>query len=100
MVQTATIFSWELVFDLAFLYEWATKKSPTITYNPYGLPDIDYGEDDEVGTYESPFFDFVASVFAVFAPDRAKGNIALGKHIERVLKLRRRPTRPKDKTAQ
>jgi len=86
-------FSWGLVFDLAFLYEWATKKSPTITYNPYGLPDIDYGEDDEVGAYESRFLDFVAAVFAVFAPNRAKGNIALGKHIERVLRAWRRHRR-------
>jgi hypothetical protein len=45
-------FSWGLVFDLAFLYEWATKIRQTITYNPYDLSDIDYGENDEVGSYE------------------------------------------------
>jgi hypothetical protein len=83
-------FSWGLVFDLAFLYEWATNKRPTITYNPYGLSDICYGKDDNVGMYEGPFLDFVAAVFAVFAPDRAKGNIALGKHVERVLNVWRR----------
>jgi hypothetical protein len=90
-------FSWGLVLDLAFLYEWVTNKPPTITYNP--LPDIDYGEEDDAGLYESGFLDFVAAVFAVFAPDRAKGNIALGKHIERVLKVWRRYTHRKDKTS-
>jgi hypothetical protein len=93
----ADSFSWGLVLDLAFLYQWATNKPPTITYNP--LPDINHGEEDDAGRYESRFLDFVAAVFAVFAPDRAKGNIALGKHIERVLKVWRRCTRQKDKTS-
>jgi hypothetical protein len=91
-------FSWELVFDLAILYEWATNKRPTITYNPFGLPGVNYGKDEDVGMYESPFLDFVVAVFAVFAPDRAKGNIALGKHIERVLRMWHRSRRHKDKT--
>ena len=92
------LFSWGLVFDLAFLYKWATNKRPTITYNPFGLPGVSYGKDEDVGMYESPFLDFVVAVFAVFAPDRAKGNIALGKHIERVLRMWRGSRRHKDKT--
>jgi hypothetical protein len=83
-------FAWGLVFDLAFLYEWATGQRPTITYNDYGHPDSDYDEDGNVGIYEGPFLDFVAAVLRVFAPDRAKGNTALGKHIVRVLKAWRR----------
>jgi hypothetical protein len=92
-------FSWALVFDLAFLYEQATKRRPTITYNDYGDPDIGYAADGNVGVYEGPFLKFVAAVFCVFFPDRAKGNMALGKHIERVLKVWRRVGHPKDKTA-
>jgi hypothetical protein len=92
-------FSWALVFDLAFLYAEVTNKLPTITYNEYGDPDIDdYAEDGNVGIYQGPFLEFVAAVFRVFAPHRAKGNLALGKHIERVLKVWRRLPRPKDKT--
>jgi hypothetical protein len=55
-------FVWGLIYDLACLYKWATNKRPTITYNPYGLPGVDYGPDDEVGIYESPFLDFVSAV--------------------------------------
>jgi hypothetical protein len=88
--KDADDFLWGLVFDLAFFYEWATKQRPTITYNDYGPRNIEYTEDGNVGIYESPFLDFVAAVLRRFAPDRAKGNIALGKHVERVLKVWRR----------
>jgi len=91
-------FLWGLVFDLAFAYEQATNKRPTITYNPYGHPDADYTEDGDVAIYEGPFLDFVAAILRVFAPDRAKGNKALGKHIARVLKVWRRQRGIKDKT--
>ena len=91
-------FSWRLVFDLAILYEHLTQKQPTITYNDYGGPDRVYTEDGNVGVYEGPFLEFVSVVYRVFAPDRAKGNIALGKHIERVLKVWRRHFHPVDKT--
>lgn len=91
--KDADDFLWGLVFDLAFFYEWATEQPPTITYNDYGSSDIGYGEDGNVGCYQSPFLDFVAAVLRVFAPDRAKGNIALGKHVERVLKVWRRRRR-------
>jgi hypothetical protein len=94
--KDADDFLWGLVFDLAFLYEWATKQRPTITYNDYGPPEIAYGEDGNVGCYQSPFLDFVAAALRIFAPDRAKGNIALGKHVERVLKVWRRHRRFKD----
>jgi hypothetical protein len=92
-------FSWALVFDLAFLYEAATKKRPTITYNDYGPPDATYTADGNVAIYEGPFLEFVGTVFRVFAPGREKGNMALGKHIGRVLKVYRRLAHPKDKTA-
>jgi hypothetical protein len=95
--RDADEFAWGLVFDLAFLYEWATKKQPTITYNDYGPPDIEYTVDGNVGIYEGPFLEFVTAVLATFAPDRAKGNLALGKHVERVLKVWRRRAHPKDK---
>jgi hypothetical protein len=91
-------FAWALVFDLAVLYEDVTKKAPTITYNDYGPLYKEYTEDGNVGIYESPFLEFVAAVFDVFAPDRVKGNLALGKHIQRVLKVWRRRTHRKDKT--
>ena len=92
-------FAWGLVFDLAFLYQAATTRPPTITYNDYGPPDAEYTAEGNVGIYEGPFLEFVAAVFRVFAPDRAKRNMALGKHIERVLKVYRRHAHPKDKTA-
>jgi hypothetical protein len=91
-------FSWGLVFDLACLYQWATNERPKITYNADGPPDIEYGPEGKVGMYESQFLNFVAAVFAVFAPDRAKGNIPLGKHVARVLNMWRRYTHQKDKT--
>jgi len=96
---SANDFAWGLVFDLAFLYEWATKQQPTITYNNYGHLDSDYSEDGNVANYESPFLDFVATVLRVFAPDRAKGNLALGKHVQRVLKEWRRRRGCKDTIA-
>jgi hypothetical protein len=96
--KDADEFLWGLVFDLAWFYEWTTEQRPTITYNDYGAPGIGYGDDGNVGIYESPFLDFVAAVLRFFAPDRAKGNIALGKHVERVLKVWRRHRGFKDKT--
>jgi hypothetical protein len=88
--KLADPFAWGLVYDLACFYEWATERRPTITYNDYGNKDGDHNEDGNAGRYESPFLDFVAAVLRVFAPDRAKENIALGKHLERVLKVWRR----------
>ena len=92
-------FAWGLVFDLAFLYEWATKKQPTIAYNDYGRPETELTEDGNVGVYESPFLDFVTAVLRTFAPDRAKENMALGKHVQRVLIVWRRRRGIKDKTS-
>lgn len=87
-----------LIFDLAFVYNSATKKPPTITYNDYGPPLIEYTADGNVGIYEGCFLDFIAAVLRVFSPDRAKDNSALGKRIQRVLKVWRRHSGLKDKT--
>jgi hypothetical protein len=92
-------FAWSFVFDLAFVYEAVTKKRPTITYNDYGPSDAEHTSSGNVGIYQGHFFEFVAAAFRVFAPDRAKENSALGKHIERVLRVWRRRRGLKDKTA-
>jgi hypothetical protein len=89
--NVADPFAWDLVFDLAFIYEWATGKLPGVTYNDYGDGSgFCDNEDGNVAIYESAFLDFVATVLDVFAPDRAKPNMALGKHVQRVLRVWRK----------
>jgi hypothetical protein len=84
--QLADEFAWGVVYDLAILYEWATKKRPTITYDSYHDPEI----------YKGPFLDFVDTVLRYLAPNFPRGNLALGKLIQRVLNIRHRERRTKD----
>lgn len=84
--KVADAFAYGLVYDLATAYELATGKRPTCTYNPYG----------DRGVYESPFLNFVDAVLRHVAPDHTKGNLALGKLIQRVLKIWRRHRGLKD----
>jgi hypothetical protein len=84
--QLADEFAWGIVSDLADLYEWATNRKPTVTYNDYLDPPM----------YESPFLDFVNAILLHLAPNRTKTNLALGKLIQRVLNIRRRERRTKD----
>ncbi len=66
---------YSLICALASAYEIATDRRPTITF-------VDLN-----GCYQGPFFDFVYAVLHHFAPQKDKTDLALGKTIQRALKI-------------
>ena len=72
--RDATLYG--LTHSLALAYHEATGEFPTVTYDPYAVQE----------PYRSRFLDFVQAVLTVFGPSFDKGNQALGKAAQRVLK--------------
>ncbi len=72
--RDATLYG--LTHSLALAYCEATGEIPTVTYDAY--------KDQE--PYRGRFLEFVQAVLTVFGPSLDKGNQALGKAVQRVLK--------------